>query len=455
MSPISTKHIKYLINKKNPIRQVVTDYSGVVLGNGKMVSCVFHSDTNPSVLVNDHCTPQTIHCYSCGKHLTAVQFVQEFLGMSEEEAIKDLCMRYDMVSEYNNYSKGTSGDSGYDQYVEVYKYVLDLFCGLYQHTKTNHEYWRSRGLESLIDDYSLFYVPNVILDKEGRVFDFKHKLWKHFNTITPAVFDTYGLYNKDGSFKFAGRFIIPIRNERGDVVAFSGRSLDPNEAKYINTSETPYFKKGELLFNWDKARYPMKELATEDSYRDLAKYYTIVVEGYMDCLALVAAGIPNVVATMGTALGPKQIQLIRSRVTKSEGESESEYKHRLVKSVVLSLDNDDAGKDAMYKLCKSYTLSVLPVAQTFAYKDFNEALCAGFELKTYVSNRFRDLLSGAEYSFSYLKDHTNLSNATDTAEMWSRLSTICKRYSPIVQDKVAVKFRRLIKGKRYNRKEEN
>jgi DNA primase len=374
--------------------------------------------------------------------------------VSEEEAIKDLCTRYN-IEEYKNYSNNTSGDANYDKYVKVYKFVTDLFFTKYGLCKTNVDYWKSRGLESLIEEYQLFYVPEILLDKEGRVIDFRTLLWKHFTDITPAVFDTFGLYDKDNNFKFAGRFIIPIRNDRGDIVAFSGRSLNPNEAKYINTSETPYFKKGELLFNWDKARYPMRDLSGDDSYRSLAKYYTIVVEGYMDCLALVAAGVPNVVATMGTALCAKQIKTIHSRVTKSEGESDSEFKHRLIKSVVLSLDNDDAGKDAMYKLCKDYTLSVLPVAQTFAYKDFNEALCAGFELKTYVTNRFKDLLSGAEYSFSYLKDHTNLSNATDTAEMWSRLSTICKRYSPIVQDKVAVKFRRLIKGKRYNRKEEN
>lgn len=454
MSPISNKHIKYLANTRVGIREVVTDYSGVYVGTGKMTSCVFHSDSNPSVLINDRCTPQTIHCYSCGRHMTAVQFVQEFLGVSEEDAIKDLCTRYG-IEEYKNYSQDTSGDPGYDQYVKVYKFVTDLFCTKYQFSKANVEYWRSRGLESLIEEYQLFYVPDILLDKEGRVIDFRTLLWKTFTNITPAVFDTYGLYDKNNNFKFAGRFIIPIRNERGDIVAFSGRSLNPNEAKYINTSETPYFKKGDMLFNWDKARYPIKSLSTEDPYRDLAKYYTIVVEGYMDCLALVAAGIPNVVATMGTALGPKQIQLIHSRVTKSDSESESEYKHRLIKSVVLSLDNDEAGKDAMYKLCKSYTLSVLPVAQTFAYKDFNEALCAGFELKTYVSNRFRDLLSGAEYSFSYLKDHTNLSNATDTSEMWANLSSICRKYSPVIQDKVATKFRRLVKGSRYNRKEEN
>lgn len=379
--------------------------------SGKNICCPLpdHDDGTPSFTV--YPKTQSWYCHGCHRGGSIVDFCMHYFGIKDsKEAAMKACdiMRI-------SYKKDTVVNKSYDNYTAVISQVFDMI----QYQQTNNpvegelDFFYKRGLGSLIDSEGLLYCRPNYFRTDGSIFNWKSYLEKKFPDIDPAILDSYGLYNKYGELVFADRYLFPIRDKFGNIIGFSGRSLDKDKAKYYNSKESQHFKKNSILYNYHKAKH-------------YDKIY--VVEGYCDALSLIAVGIENVVAIMGSAFTEQQRALLKD------------------KEVILSLDNDKVGRDSMYGLCLEYNYKVLNPSQTFKYKDFNEALCDGFDLNKYLQHN--KPISAPEFAFVWLKDYLDLSDLDNRMIMFDMLSKICKRYNPVMRDYIATKFQRLIKGKR-------
>ena len=398
--------------KSVSIREVIEKFSKVKVGNGRYggnISCPLgrHEDRKASFHIYDQ--TNSFHCFSCKLSGSPIDYVKYCTGLvNNVDAAEEICREFGIQYE-DNYQK----DTEYDKYVQVYDWVSKLFvkCNSYNNAL---DYWKSRGLESLIDKYGLGYCPAVFTDSNNTIVTFKSMLVKQFPNISQATLDSYGLYDNYGQCIFADRYMFAIKNTKGDVIAFSGRSLT-DQAKYKNSKETKYFQKRKILYNLDKAKgYP----------------FVYVVEGQCDALSLVVSGIPNAVASLGTAFTTEHLELLKG------------------KDVILAFDNDEAGHNTMAKLIEESPQLPVFVLDNFSdnYKDFNDALMNGVDLKDIIAKKKR--LYGPEYLLLYLQNTLDLSELKNRIELHERVSKVAKYSSPIAKDYYAIKIQRLFKGKR-------
>lgn len=433
--------------KSVSIREVIQKFSNVNVGTGRYggnIPCPLgrHEDNKPSFHIYDN--TNSFHCFSCGCSGSTIDYVKFSTGLvSNADAAEEICREFGIQYE-DNYVK----DTEYDKYVQVYDWVSKLFvkCNKFNNSL---DYWKSRGLDSLIDKYGLGYCPAVFTDSSNTVVTFKSILVKQFPNISQATLDSYNLYDAYGQCVFSERYMFAIRNSKGDVVAFSGRTATNDPAKYKNSKETKYFQKRKILYNLDKARgYPS----------------VYIVEGQADALSLVAAGVPNVVASLGTAFTSEHLELLKG------------------KDIILAFDNDDAGHTQMFKLISENPTVNLYVQDIFEgmFKDFNEALMSDFDLKFYLSRYPKRM--GADYllklftinnktlltlkdskgksfekeiedSNKYVELHNkdiylDLSLLDDRIKLHQIISKAAKNYHPVAKDFFAVRLQRLFKGKR-------
>ena len=399
--------------KSVSIREVIKKFSNVNVGTGRYggnIPCPLgkHQDNKPSFHIYDN--TNSFHCFSCGCSGSTIDYVKFAIGFAHNaDAAEEICREFGIQYE-DNYVK----DTEYDKYVQVYDWVSKLFvkCNKFNNAL---DYWKSRGLETLIDKYGLGYCPAVFTDDSNTVVTFKSMLVKQFPNISQATLDTYNLYDAYGQCVFSERYMFAIKNSKGDVVAFSGRTATDDPAKYKNSKETKYFQKRKVLYNLDKAKgYP----------------FVYIVEGQCDALSLVVSGIPNAVASLGTAFTTEHLELLKG------------------KDVILAFDNDEAGHKTMAKLIEESPQLPVFVLDNFSdsYKDFNDALMNGVDLKDIISKKKR--LYGPEFLIVYLKNTLDLSELKNREELFYRVSKAAKYSSPVAKDYYAIKIQRLFKGKR-------
>jgi len=389
-----------------PIAQVINAYSGIetaVYGN---ISCPFHEDKKPSM----HIYPDTntYYCFACRKSGNGITFLMDYLHLASRlDAAKELCKRFNVPYDTGNYVAKV--DKAYAQYTSVISFCSKLFTNEYK--RASYDYFKTRGLDSLIDAYGLGYCPTKFVNAAGNAVSLKTLLLSQFN-ISEDLLDSYGLYNTKGDCVFSDRYIFTLYNSNGDPIGFSGRSLN-REPKYYNTKTLPFFEKSSFLYNYSKAK----------------RYGTIyVVEGQADCLSLIASGIDNVVSSLGTAFGAKHLELLKS------------------KDIVLAFDNDKAGKDNTVRIIEANpNISFKVFEGVKDFKDFNEALCIGYALKPVLQKRIR---YSAEFMLDYLRDSLDLSYLSNREEIYNRVSAVAKPYGPVAKDFFSVKLQRLLKGRR-------
>ena len=422
--------------KSVSIRNVVETFCNIRTGNENKIPCPLHQETEGSFHIYD--SSNSFYCYGCHVGGSPIDFVlllkekQNQRLASSGEAAKLICDKFG-IQYQNTFSK----DSDYDNYVKVYKFVADLFV---DSNKLDNAlaYWQSRKLDRLIKDYQLGYCPAVFTGKDNTVISLKDKLRREFPEIPEATLDSYGLYDRHGHCVFSERYMFAIRNSRGDVVAFSGRDATGNSpAKYKNSQETKYFQKKKILYNFDNAK----------SYSSI-----YVVEGQADALSLIAVGIQNVVASLGTAFGEDHLSLLKG------------------KEVIFAFDNDEAAYETTLKFILNKPVNrYLNVFMLGEYKDFNEALIAGFDFKHIFRRRHlmyapdylfklfctltKKLQASSEDEYEELKRkpiYLDLSLAEDKDKFKSYMdkATSSKYCSPIQRYEYALRVSRLIKGKR-------
>lgn len=264
--------------------------------NRYMGLCPFHNEKSPSFTV--HVVHQFYKCFSCGAGGDVVKFVQEKDGLSFYEALKSLSERYGIpMPKRSGYADEDSKLRGallamHEQAAENFRDNLKSQSG-----EAARSYIAKRGLApETVEHFGLGYS-----DRSGRALV---RLFEQ-RGFPVAQMEESGLVGKrqDGSLydRFRNRLMFPIHNESGKIIGFGGRALSPDdEPKYLNSPETPIYKKSHVLYNLHRA----KESVRKDDR-------AILVEGYMDAIGVTAAGFRNVVASCGTALTAQQVQAIK------------------------------------------------------------------------------------------------------------------------------------------------
>ena len=276
--------------------------------------CPFHNEKTPSFTVNDD--KGFYHCFGCGAHGDAIRFLTDQRGMPFMDAVKELAGKAGMdvpAPDPQARERAERTASLTDVMGEVAAWFADQLQGI--EGGGARDYLKRRGIgQDVIQRFGLGLAP------EGR-----SKLKSALNRLGEDKLIETGMLirpeesGKDSYDRFRGRLMVPIRDPRGRVIAFGGRILGEGEPKYLNSPDTPLFDKGRTLYNIDLAG-PASRTAKR----------LIVVEGYMDVIALDRAGIAEAVAPNGPALTEAQLERL----------------WRLDPSPILCFDGDNAGRKA-------------------------------------------------------------------------------------------------------------
>ncbi len=280
----------------------------------------FKNEKTPSFTVNDE--KGFYHCFSTGEHGNIFDFLMKVKSLRFGEAVKHLASEAGMqIYKFTKYDK--QKEERFNKYKKIIKEYHNYFQGELFNPQNNLalEYLKQRKLSiETIKKFKLGFVP-----KNN---DFFSKLSDSYLIDDIKLSGLYYLNEKDNKYidRFNNRIIFPISNLSNDVIAFGGRAINKNYlAKYINSPETEFFKKGRQLFNLNLAK-------DERSLTD----EVIIVEGYMDVISLYSRGIRNVISNSGTALTENQIHLI----------------WKFFSNPIICLDGDISGQNAANRIAE-------------------------------------------------------------------------------------------------------
>jgi DNA primase len=270
--------------------------------------CPFHTEKTPSFIVNPE--RQIFHCFGCGEGGDAIGFLMRQEHLSFPEAIRFLADRagINLPARFGGTARGRTGreEEGRLQLLEIHKAAAEFFrqqLGDQTGGAAALAYLRARGVpESVVERFGLGYAPDSWEDL------LRHLLRRGFSR---AQVELAGLAiaRREGSGaydRFRNRLMIPIYDSVGKVIAFGGRTLDSSEPKYLNSPETPIYKKGAQLFGLHLAAPAIRDRGS-----------ALVVEGYFDLITLHTHGFQHAVAVLGTALTGEQIALLRRYATRA------------------------------------------------------------------------------------------------------------------------------------------
>ena len=288
--------------------------------------CPFHGEKSPSFTVTP--SRQTYHCFGCGVHGNAVGFLMEQHGMGFIDAVRDLAQQVGMAVPDEENRPGEREEAARQKQKQLtLTDVLARAAEGYRHQLKGSDraiaYLKGRGLSGEIAArFGLGYAGDSWRGLASVFPSYDDPLLEESGLVIAR--DDDGTEGGDEAGKkrydrFRDRIMFPIRSVQGAVIGFGGRVLDRGEPKYLNSPETPVFSKGRELYGLFEARTAIRQ-----------RGYALVVEGYMDVVALAQAGFGNAVATLGTACTAEHVQKLV----------------RFSEAVVFSFDGDAAGRRA-------------------------------------------------------------------------------------------------------------
>jgi DNA primase len=323
--------------------------------------CPFHNEKTPSFTINDE--KGFYHCFGCSAHGDAIRWMTDQRGLSFMDAVKELADAAGMevpAADPKAAAKAERANTLYDVMTAAQDWFVQQFQGL--EGAEARAYCEKRGLKAeTLKAFGIGYAP-----------DSRSKLKEALKQFGEDRLVEAGLLiavdDKEPYDRFRGRLMIPIRDPRGRVIAFGGRILGAGEPKYLNSPDTPLFDKGRTLYNLDKA-----------SPASRASNRVIVVEGYMDVIALAQAGFGEAVAPLGTALTEQQIAML----------------WRMVPKPLLCLDGDSAGQKAAFRAAQR-ALGGLKPGHSLDFVTLPEGQDPDDLVKAKGPGAFRQLLDEAE-----------------------------------------------------------
>ncbi|RKX67278.1 MAG: DNA primase [Tenericutes bacterium] len=362
-------------------------------------------------------------CFTCGAGGGIISFVQNYEGISFIDSLKKISSKYDIDYKQFITDKKQIIDHKKDKIIEInytaqefFKFTLESMLNNFEHPVVKYLAERNLTHED-IDTFNIGYAP-----KDDSLINFL--VGKGF---TEAEIVNAGLA-REVDYKirnyFFDRIIFPIEDANGRVVGFSGRTTTGSGPKYLNSPETRAFKKTEILYNFNKARSPAS-----------LKKFLVVVEGFMDSIALHKAGVKNVVATMGTAFSETHQKNIKS----------------IAKNIILLFDNDKAGFKTTIDvgsklLTQGFVIKVLVPegskdVDEFIEKNGEKALLALFS-KTYefLNYYFDSILSNmTDDSIDYekIREYLSLvSKETDSMKREAETNKLLNKFPNLDQEQI-------------------
>lgn len=342
------------IRRRIDIATLVGEY--VVLrkaGRNLLGLCPFHQEKTPSFTVSPD--KQMFYCYGCSEGGDVFSFLMKLNHLTFPEALRELAKRAGVVIPARTLSREEKERRTLrEQIWQVNELAAGFYAGLLQGPEglAARTYLANRGIgEEAIRAFRLGVAP----DEWRRLSDFLGRkgiaaaLAEQAGLLVAREGKTAGHYDR-----FRGRLMIPIEDADGHVIAFGGRVMGPGEPKYINSPESPVYTKGNNLYGLSRTREAIRE-----------KGFAILVEGYFDLIALWNAGIPNVVAALGTAFTRAQVDLLR----------------RYTGQVAAVFDPDEAGRKALARSLELFLAGNLHAQAVI--------LPAGFDPDAFVRARGR------------------------------------------------------------------
>lgn len=356
------------VKYRNKIEDVISSYVNLKrAGSNYQGLCPFHSEKTPSFTVFPN--TETFHCFGCGAGGDVISFIMRAENLEYPGAVEFLAKRAGL--EMPEEAGGAKSETVKRSRMYEMNRAAALFFNrmLYApESEPAREYLKKRGLSgAAVKRFGLGFAPNSFDALRTHM----HSLGYGDDELKEAFL--CGKSERTGGYfdYFRGRIIFPIIDNFSNVIAFGGRALGDGKPKYLNTSDTPVFKKSRNLFALNFARN-----ACADSL--------ILCEGYMDVIAVHMAGFPNAVATLGTALTTEQARLMA----------------KYTKKVILSYDSDEAGVSAAKRAIPILTDAGLEVKmlRMEGAKDPDEYI------KKFGAVRFKNLLDDSQGKLDYLCD---------------------------------------------------
>ncbi len=370
------------LKQNNPIDSVMSSYVSLIRrGRNCVCLCPFHSEKSPSCTV--YLDNNSFYCFGCGTGGDVITFVMKIENLDYVEAIKFLADRAGMSMP--DEAKNNEASRIKARVLEINRTAARFFYDTLTRSpdgEKGRRYFAERQLSpATITKYGLGYAP----DDWHRLSNFLRS--KGFSEEELVTANLCGRGRNGGIFdSFRDRVMFPIIDLRGNVIAFGGRIIDGSGPKYLNSSDTPVFKKSRNLFSMNYAKKSEEKRL-------------ILAEGYMDVIAINQAGFENVVATLGTALTQEQARLM------------SQY----AEEVIIAYDSDGAGQNATHKAIN--LLSEVGVRTKIIHmegaKDPDEYI------KKFGALRFKQLLdkSGGAIEFELEKCKNGLNVDTDDGKI--------------------------------------
>lgn len=305
-------------------------------GTSYVACCPFHHEKSPSFNVSSQ--KQFYHCFGCNASGNVIGFVMHYMQQTFPDAVATLAAKAGMPVVYEKTATKQKPDISLYQLLEkVSNYYVEC---LKTPSQEAIKYLKNRGLNSkVVTQYQLGYAPNDWHALDKQFANYKKDLIKTGMLIENDKQQVYDRYRH--------RLVFPIHNRNGKIIGFGGRALSANQdPKYLNSPETVLFQKSRELYGL------FQVINTKKSIENI-----IIVEGYIDVLALVQFDIPNVVATLGTATTPYHIQLL------------SKY----TREIVFCFDGDAAGRKAAWRALESTFINLdKDISANFIFLPENE-----------------------------------------------------------------------------------
>ncbi len=378
MKLLTQEKINEIRNSVNIVDVISSYVSLTPRGKNYFGICPFHDDSNPSMSVS--ADKQIYKCFSCGATGTVFNFIMDYENISFSEAVKKVADIGGVHIELGNIKKEknhTVQHQIYDLSLKFYMNNINTPQG-----KKAKEYLKKRNInEDIIKEFQIGLALNS-RDALSKILKKKNFDEKELTKSGLIGKNEYGFYDL-----FYGRIMFPLYDLSGNVIAYSGRIYDREDnSKYFNTRETELFKKGELLYNYHRA----KDIARQ-------KNQIIIMEGFMDVIRAHSIGIKNCVASMGTAITNKQANLIK----------------KMAKEIILCFDGDEAGAKAT-KACAEELNKIGTIPKVIRLE---ENLDPDEYIIKYGKDAFEKKIANPisimDFELSYLKNNKNLNDAED------------------------------------------
>jgi DNA primase len=356
----------------------------------------FKNEKSPSFTVSDE--KEFYHCFSTGEHGNIFDFLMKTKSLGFGEAVKALAADAGMP-QYKFSTMDTEKEKRFHIYRNIFKNYAEFFHQQLFKSENNQalSYLNKRGLnQNIIKEFNLGYVPWKN--------NFYEKLLTKFSETEITLSGLYYKNEKTNRFvdRFNSRIIFPINNLTGETIAFGGRIIkDSQLAKYINSPETEFYKKGRTVFNLDRA----KALRSETNE-------TIIVEGYMDVVSLYAAGVKNTISNSGTALTDTQIELI----------------WKFFSSPIICLDGDQSGQSAALRIAEKL-LSLINENNKIYFSIMPKGEDPDDFIKKNGKDKFIEFLKSKKIIQSYIWDtylpEVSINNPFEVSKFEKKIKNLC------------------------------